>query len=183
LAWDGPDGGYITEQEFERDIARLNGPDFVAPSPIMSTAWGQRSQPEPPIIQNAFVNIALTMKLLSTRRTNCRKSKGATVRRLGEIAPVAAHRGSRTKTWNRAPAGVPVDSTVGNRPTRSSTGAALHWYCRTWAIREHFLGGQALHRSHSSLALIQLFEISCFSHRSYRETEGCSPPIVLRSEQ
>lgn len=35
-------GGYITEQEFERDIARLNEPDFMAPSPIMWTAWGRR---------------------------------------------------------------------------------------------------------------------------------------------
>jgi hypothetical protein len=48
-------------------------------------------------------------------------ANGATVRRLGEIAPVAAHRGSRTKTSNGAPAGVQVDSTVGNSPMRSFT--------------------------------------------------------------
>jgi 2-polyprenyl-3-methyl-5-hydroxy-6-metoxy-1,4-benzoquinol methylase len=36
------EGSYITEQEFEHDIARLNEPDFMAPSPIMWTAWGQR---------------------------------------------------------------------------------------------------------------------------------------------
>jgi 2-polyprenyl-3-methyl-5-hydroxy-6-metoxy-1,4-benzoquinol methylase len=36
------EGGYITVQEFADDIARLNEPDFMAPSPIMWTAWGQR---------------------------------------------------------------------------------------------------------------------------------------------
>jgi hypothetical protein len=36
------DGGYITEQEFDRDIARLRDPDFMTPSPIMWTAWGRR---------------------------------------------------------------------------------------------------------------------------------------------
>jgi len=36
------DRGYITEQEFDGDIARLDDPDFVVPSPIMWTAWGRR---------------------------------------------------------------------------------------------------------------------------------------------
>ena len=35
-------GGYITEQELGRDIARLNDPDFVMPSPILWSAWGRR---------------------------------------------------------------------------------------------------------------------------------------------
>jgi SAM-dependent methyltransferase len=36
------DGHYITEQEFDQDSARLDDPDFMAPSPIMWTAWGRR---------------------------------------------------------------------------------------------------------------------------------------------
>jgi SAM-dependent methyltransferase len=36
------DGGYITGQDFDRDIARLDDPDFIAPSPIMWTVWGRR---------------------------------------------------------------------------------------------------------------------------------------------
>jgi ubiquinone/menaquinone biosynthesis C-methylase UbiE len=36
------DAHYITEQEFAQDSARLDDPDFMAPSPIMWTAWGRR---------------------------------------------------------------------------------------------------------------------------------------------
>jgi hypothetical protein len=35
--------GYITEEEFELDLARLEAADFLTPSPIMWTAWGRRS--------------------------------------------------------------------------------------------------------------------------------------------
>jgi SAM-dependent methyltransferase len=34
--------GYVTEQEFERDLAGLDDPAFMMPSPIMWAAWGQR---------------------------------------------------------------------------------------------------------------------------------------------
>src|SRR5580700_9935952 len=33
------DAHYITEQEFDQDSARLDDPDFMAPSPIMWTVW------------------------------------------------------------------------------------------------------------------------------------------------
>lgn len=36
------DAHYITEQEFDQDSARLDDPDFMAPSPIMWTVWGRR---------------------------------------------------------------------------------------------------------------------------------------------
>ncbi len=36
------DANYITEREFDEDVARLNDPDFVMPSPIMWAAWGRR---------------------------------------------------------------------------------------------------------------------------------------------
>jgi SAM-dependent methyltransferase len=36
------DAGYITQQEFDQDLASLDDPDFMAPSPIMWTAWGRR---------------------------------------------------------------------------------------------------------------------------------------------
>ena len=36
------DAGYLTEQEFDQDLARLDAADFVMPSPIMWTAWGRR---------------------------------------------------------------------------------------------------------------------------------------------
>jgi len=36
------DAGYITEEEFDQDIARLDDPGFLMPSPIMWTAWGRR---------------------------------------------------------------------------------------------------------------------------------------------
>ena len=34
--------GYITEEEFEKDIAALEANDFLLPSPMLWTAWGQR---------------------------------------------------------------------------------------------------------------------------------------------
>jgi SAM-dependent methyltransferase len=34
--------GYVTEQEFDQDIARLDDPNFLMPSPILWTAWGRR---------------------------------------------------------------------------------------------------------------------------------------------
>ena len=36
------DARYITEQEFDQDVAHLDDPDFMTPSPIMWTAWGRR---------------------------------------------------------------------------------------------------------------------------------------------
>lgn len=38
------DAGHITEEEFDRDLARMDAPDFMMPSPIMWTAWGRRPQ-------------------------------------------------------------------------------------------------------------------------------------------
>ena len=34
--------GYVSEQEFESDLAGLDDPDFMMPSPVMWAAWGQR---------------------------------------------------------------------------------------------------------------------------------------------
>jgi SAM-dependent methyltransferase len=34
--------GYITEQEFDQDLERLNDPDFMMPSSILWAAWGRR---------------------------------------------------------------------------------------------------------------------------------------------
>jgi SAM-dependent methyltransferase len=36
------DAGYITQEEFEQDLRRLDDPNFMMPSPIMWTAWGRR---------------------------------------------------------------------------------------------------------------------------------------------
>ena len=36
------DAGYITEEEFNQDMARLDDPNFLMPSPTMWTAWGRR---------------------------------------------------------------------------------------------------------------------------------------------
>jgi SAM-dependent methyltransferase len=36
------DGNYITPQQFDQDIARLDDPDFMMPSPILWSAWGRR---------------------------------------------------------------------------------------------------------------------------------------------
>lgn len=42
LRTDMINAGYITEEEFERDLARLEQADFLMPSPIMWTVWGRR---------------------------------------------------------------------------------------------------------------------------------------------
>jgi 2-polyprenyl-3-methyl-5-hydroxy-6-metoxy-1,4-benzoquinol methylase len=39
-------GGYITEEEIARDIAQLEDSHFMAPSPILWAAWGQRALAE-----------------------------------------------------------------------------------------------------------------------------------------
>jgi hypothetical protein len=36
------DAGYITEDEFEQDLARIDDPAFIMPSPIMWTTRGRR---------------------------------------------------------------------------------------------------------------------------------------------
>jgi SAM-dependent methyltransferase len=36
------DAGYITESEFNQDLAGLDDPGFIMPSPILWTAWGRR---------------------------------------------------------------------------------------------------------------------------------------------
>jgi SAM-dependent methyltransferase len=36
------DAGYITEREFNEDVAGLDDPGFMMPSPILWTAWGRR---------------------------------------------------------------------------------------------------------------------------------------------
>ena len=36
------DAGYITDEEFDRDLARMDDADFMMPSPLMWTAWGRR---------------------------------------------------------------------------------------------------------------------------------------------
>jgi hypothetical protein len=36
------DGNYITQQQFEEDVARLDDPDFLMPSAILWSAWGRR---------------------------------------------------------------------------------------------------------------------------------------------
>jgi SAM-dependent methyltransferase len=36
------DAGYVTAQEFARDLARLADPDFLMPSPALWSAWGSR---------------------------------------------------------------------------------------------------------------------------------------------
>jgi len=35
-------GGLVTEEELQQDLARLDSPDFMMPSPILWTAWGRR---------------------------------------------------------------------------------------------------------------------------------------------
>ena len=42
LRTDMIDAGYITEEELEHDLARLERADFLMPSPIMWTVWGRR---------------------------------------------------------------------------------------------------------------------------------------------
>jgi SAM-dependent methyltransferase len=36
------DAGLITDDEFDRDLARMEAADFMMPSPILWTAWGRR---------------------------------------------------------------------------------------------------------------------------------------------
>lgn len=36
------DAGYITETEFDADLARMDDADFMAPSPLMWSVWGRR---------------------------------------------------------------------------------------------------------------------------------------------
>jgi len=36
------DGGWVTQQQFEEDMARLDDPEFMMPSPILWSAWGRR---------------------------------------------------------------------------------------------------------------------------------------------
>jgi hypothetical protein len=36
------EAGYLTEEEYEHDVARLNDPSFVMPSPLLWAAWGRR---------------------------------------------------------------------------------------------------------------------------------------------
>ena len=36
------DANYITQQQFEEDVARLDDPDFMMPSGILWSAWGRR---------------------------------------------------------------------------------------------------------------------------------------------
>jgi ubiquinone/menaquinone biosynthesis C-methylase UbiE len=36
------DAGYVTETEFEADLARMEARDFMAPSPLMWSVWGRR---------------------------------------------------------------------------------------------------------------------------------------------
>ena len=36
------DAGYLTAQEFDQDVARMDDADFMMPSPTMWTAWGRR---------------------------------------------------------------------------------------------------------------------------------------------
>jgi len=36
------DGKYITPQQFEEDVARLDDPDFLMPSATLWSGWGRR---------------------------------------------------------------------------------------------------------------------------------------------
>jgi SAM-dependent methyltransferase len=36
------DGNYVTQQQFDEDVARLDDPDFMMPSGILWSAWGRR---------------------------------------------------------------------------------------------------------------------------------------------
>jgi SAM-dependent methyltransferase len=36
------DAGYITADEYDMDVARMDSPDFMMPSPTMWTVWGRR---------------------------------------------------------------------------------------------------------------------------------------------
>ena len=36
------DAGYVTEEEFDADLARMEAADFMSPSPLMWSVWGRR---------------------------------------------------------------------------------------------------------------------------------------------
>jgi SAM-dependent methyltransferase len=36
------DAGYVTREEFDQDVARLDDPNFLMPSPLLWAAWGRR---------------------------------------------------------------------------------------------------------------------------------------------
>ncbi len=36
------DAGYVTEEEFDADLVRMEGADFMTPSPLMWSVWGRR---------------------------------------------------------------------------------------------------------------------------------------------
>jgi SAM-dependent methyltransferase len=36
------DAGYLTEEEFDADLARMDAADFMTPSPLMWSVWGRR---------------------------------------------------------------------------------------------------------------------------------------------
>jgi hypothetical protein len=36
------DAGYVTEEEFDADLARMDAADFMTPSPLMWSVWGRR---------------------------------------------------------------------------------------------------------------------------------------------
>ena len=38
------DAGYVTEEEFDADLARMEAADFMMPSPLMWSAWGRRPE-------------------------------------------------------------------------------------------------------------------------------------------
>jgi len=41
------DAGYLTEEEFDADLARMDAADFMMPSPLMWSVWGRRPLEEP----------------------------------------------------------------------------------------------------------------------------------------
>jgi len=41
------DARYVTEEEFDADLARMDAADFMTPSPLMWSAWGRRPLEEP----------------------------------------------------------------------------------------------------------------------------------------
>ena len=44
------DAGYVTEEEFSADIARLDADDFMMPSPMMWSVWGRRPREVPCVV-------------------------------------------------------------------------------------------------------------------------------------
>jgi hypothetical protein len=34
--------GYVTQEQFDRDIAALDDPNYFMPSPVLWSTWGQR---------------------------------------------------------------------------------------------------------------------------------------------